>query len=99
MYIILYFFKEALSMDDMIRKRCVEIGECMVATGKTVRQLATMFKVSKSTVHKDLTDRLPLISPFLAGKVRTVLDKHREIRHILVGHATREHWKALKGKT
>ena len=59
-------------------------------TNSTVRAAAKEFKVSKSTVHKDVTERLQEISPSLAAQVKSVLDVNKAERHIRGGLATRE---------
>ena len=56
----------------------------------TVRQTAKKFGISKSTVHKDVTDRLIQINPALAGEARKILNVNKEERHIRGGLATRE---------
>lgn len=62
-------------------------------TRKTVRMIAKEFGVSKSTVHKDLTERLPELHPELANEVKEVLNHHKAIRHIRGGEATRMKYK------
>lgn len=59
-------------------------------SGATVRQTAKKFGVSKSTVHKDVTERLVKINPFLAARIRVVLDVNKAERHIRGGMATKE---------
>ncbi len=76
--------------------RAVVLGQYIIETGATVRQAAAVFKVSKSTVHKDVSERLERISPSLHKKVNKVLQKNKEERHIRGGIATRE--KYLLGK-
>ena len=76
--------------------RAVELGRYIVETGATVRQTATVFKVSKSTVHKDVTDRLKAIKPDLYKQVAKVLKKNKEERHIRGGIATREKYLMCK---
>lgn len=61
-------------MRDYIEERAEEIGQYIVESGATVRQTAKKFGVSKSTVHKDVTERLVKINPFLAARIRSVLD-------------------------
>lgn len=63
-------------------KRTIKIGKYIVETRKTVRVIAKEFGVSKSTVHKDLTERLPEINPELANEVKEILDYHKSIRHL-----------------
>ena len=62
----------------------------IIETKATVRQTAKKFGISKSTVHKDVTDRLIQINPALAGEARKILDVNKEERHIRGGLATRE---------
>jgi putative DeoR family transcriptional regulator (stage III sporulation protein D) len=76
-------------MNDVIWKRAIDVGEYIQETHATVRGTARAFGVSKSTVHKDVTDRLPRIRPQLARLVRDVLDVNKAERHIRGGEATR----------
>jgi putative DeoR family transcriptional regulator, stage III sporulation protein D len=78
---------------DYIKERTIRIGEHVVETKKTVRVIAKEFGVSKSTVHKDLTERLPEINPELAQKVKEILEYHKSIRHLRGGEATRKKYK------
>ena len=68
----------------------MEIAHYIIETKATVRQTAKKFGISKSTVHKDVTDRLIQINPSLAGETRKILDVNKEERHIRGGLATRE---------
>ena len=77
-------------MKDYIEERAVEIAHNIIETNATVRQTAKKFGISKSTVHKDVTDRLIQINPALAGEARKILDVNKEERHIRGGLATRE---------
>ncbi len=78
-------------MRDYIEERAEEIGQYIVESGATVRQTAKKFGVSKSTVHKDVTEqRLVKINPFLAARIRVVLDVNKAERHIRGGMATKE---------
>ena len=77
-------------MKDYIEERAVEIAHYITETKATVRQTAKKFGISKSTVHKDVTDRLIQINPALAGEARKILDVNKEERHIRGGLATRE---------
>lgn len=79
----------AVLMHDYILQRVMEIGTYMLETGYTVRQAAQIFGVSKSTVHKDLTERLPQINAQLAHEVRKVLEHNKAERHLRGGEATR----------
>ena len=69
-------------MREDIEKRALEIGHYIVEKSATVRQTASVFRVSKSTVHKDVTERLPAIDHTLADEVRTVLNVNKAERHI-----------------
>jgi putative DeoR family transcriptional regulator, stage III sporulation protein D len=85
--------KEAWAVHDYIKERTVRIGKHIVETKKTVRVIAKEFGVSKSTVHKDLTERLPEINPDLANEVKEILDYHKAIRHLRGGEATKLKYK------
>lgn len=73
-----------------IEERAVEIANYIIEENATVRQTAKRFGISKSTVHKDVTDRLLSINPALAQKARKVLDVNKSERHIRGGMATKE---------
>lgn len=77
-----------------IQIRVVDSAEYIVSTGATVRACARRFGVSKSTVHKDMRARLPLIDPVLARQVDRVLGINRAERHIRGGQATRRKYAA-----
>ena len=79
------------NMDDRARQLAVYIIE----TGATVRAAAKHFAISKSTVHKDLSQRLPQYNPLLYEQVRLVLDRNKLERHIRGGMATRKKYKGL----
>ncbi|SEQ98921.1 sporulation transcriptional regulator SpoIIID [Piscibacillus halophilus] len=80
-------------MHDYIKDRTIRIAEHLLESKKTVRTIAKDFGVSKSTVHKDLTERLPTINPALAKEVKEVLEYHKSIRHIRGGEATRKKYR------
>jgi len=82
--------KGGLGMQEYIRKRVLEVSNYILESSSTVRQTANVFGVSKSTVHKDVTERLPLISEKLASQVKSVLDLNKAERHIRGGEATRK---------
>lgn len=73
--------------------RAIVLGEYISKTGATVRAAAKQFSVSKSTVHKDVTEKLKNISPSLYDEVREVLERNKEERHIRGGEATRRKYK------
>lgn len=78
------------TMKDYIEERAVAIANYIIDHNATVRQTAKKFGISKSTVHKDVTDRLEHINPSLAAQARVVLDVNKSERHIRGGLATRE---------
>ena len=71
------------------KRRCEELAEYIIKTECTVREAAKKFSISKSTVHKDLTERLPKISPQLFKSVKEVLEENKRERHIRGGIATK----------
>lgn len=75
-------------MQEYIKERCRAVGAHIVETGCTVRQAAQKFGVSKSSVHKDATERLPLVDAKLAEQVKAVLAANKAERHIRGGKAT-----------
>ena len=77
-------------MRDNIEQRACDLAVYMIENGATVRAAAKAFGVSKSTVHKDVTQRLQQINPALAEQARAVLDLNKSERHIRGGMATRE---------
>ena len=77
-------------LKDYIEERALEIASYIIENQATVRQTARQFGVSKSTIHKDVTDRLSQINPQLAKEARKVLDFNKQERHIRGGLATRE---------
>lgn len=83
-------------MKEYIEERVLELAAYVIETGSTVRGAARHFKISKSTVHKDLTDRLNELNPILAEEVKHVLDNNKAERHIRGGLATRRKYLAYK---
>ncbi len=77
-------------MQNYIRKRAVKVAHHILNTSNTVRQTAEIFGISKSTVHKDVSERLPRIDAELAVQVKSILDKNKAERHIRGGEATRK---------
>ncbi len=80
-------------MQEYIRRRVLEVSAFLLNTSATVRQAARVFGVSKSTIHKDMTERLPRINQQLARKVRIVLDHNKAERHLRGGEATRRKYR------
>lgn len=77
-------------MKSYIEERAIDIANYIIEQNATVRQTAKKFGISKSTVHKDVTERLLQINPSLAKCARRVLDVNKSERHIRGGLATRE---------
>ena len=73
--------------------RSILLGEYIAETGATVRAAAKVFGVSKSTVHKDVTERLEKDDPVLYKRVKAVLEKNKSERHIRGGLATKRKYK------
>lgn len=80
-------------MENPIHKRTVDEADYMIKTGKTVREIANIFKVSKSTVHKDLHERLIDIDPIKFDIVNKILQYHVDVRHIRGGQSTKNKYK------
>lgn len=76
-----------------IEQRACDLAVYIIENQSTVRSAAARFGVSKSTVHKDLTERLPRINPALYKQVRHLLDVNKAERHIRGGLATREKYR------
>lgn len=74
---------------DYIEERTLDAANYIINKEATVRQTAKIFGVSKSTIHKDVTERLPKLNPLVAKEVKTILDKNKAERHIRGGQATK----------
>ena len=83
-------------MTDTMKDRAQRLAVYMIETGSTVRTAAQQFGISKSTVHKDLSQRLPYYDPLLYRQVRQILDKNRQERHIRGGMATQKKYRQLQ---
>lgn len=83
-------------MTDTIEQRACRLAVYMIETGATVRSAAQHFGISKSTVHKDLSQRLPQYNRGLYEQVRHVLETNKQERHIRGGMATRQKYKGNK---
>ena len=77
-------------MKDYIEERAVELARYIVDNNATVRSAAKVFNVSKSTVHKDVHERLKKINPALFKEAQAILEKNKAERHIRGGMATKE---------
>lgn len=80
-------------MSDTIEKRACELAVYMIERQTTVRAAAKHFGVSKSTVHKDLSQRLPQYNRALYDQVKVLLERNKAQRHIRGGLATRRKYK------
>ena len=76
-----------------IEKRACDVARYILENRSTVRAAAKEFGISKSTVHKDVTQRLEKVNPFLFAEVRVLLDVNKAERHIRGGLATRRKYK------
>lgn len=82
-----------------VEQRAVTLGRYIASTNATVRLAAKKYGISKSTVHKDVSDRLKNINPSLYKEVRKVLDINKEERHIRGGKATKEKYSKLSNNS
>ena len=73
-----------------IEERATQLAQYIIDSKDTVRGAARKFGISKSTVHKDITERLKKINPSLATEAKKVLDENKAERHIRGGEATRQ---------
>ena len=80
-------------MHTNIEERACDLAEYIIENKATVRAAAKQFNISKSTVHKDLTERLKTVNPALYKQVRELLDINKAERHIRGGMATRRKYK------
>lgn len=79
-----------------IEQRACRLAHYIIDSKDTVRGTAKQFGVSKSTVHKDVSERLLKINPGLAGEVREILDENKAERHIRGGMATKRKYSHMK---
>lgn len=83
-------------MKDYIAERAVELAQYIIENGATVRSAAKVFNISKSTVHKDVHERLVKINPALYREAQKILEVNKAERHIRGGMATKEKYINLK---
>ena len=76
-------------MKDYIEERVLEVAQYIIDSRATIRKTARVFGVSKSTIHKDMTERLPKINPCIAEEAKSILDLNKAERHIRGGKATK----------
>lgn len=82
-----------------IQERCICLGQYILRTGATVRVAAEHFGISKSSVHKDVHERLRGIHPGLYAEVQEILEYHHAVRHLRGGAATRRRWRMIRNQT
>jgi len=87
-----------LQLKGYIEERAVELANYIIDKKTTVRAAAKKFGISKSTVHKDVTERLKKVSPELAESVRAILEENKAERHIRGGEATRAKYQGNNSK-
>ena len=78
------------------KERCVILATYLIENHATVREVAHQFNISKSTVHKDVTQVLRRINPSLYDQVKTILDKNKDERHLRGGEATKKKYLAAQ---
>lgn len=82
-------------MKNNIKKRIISEANYMINTNKTIREIAKKYKVSKSTVHKDLKERLLVTDKNLYKKIKIIIKRHLETRHIKGGESTKKKYQKL----
>ena len=82
-------------MKAYIEERAIEVANFIIRSNATVRETAKQFGISKSTVHKDVTERLKKINPKLAAEARKVLEINKAERHLRGGLATKEKYSKI----
>ncbi|MGU8704827.1 sporulation transcriptional regulator SpoIIID [Clostridium perfringens] len=83
-------------MKDYIEERVLEVAQYIIYSRATIRKTAKVFGVSKSTIHKDMTERLPNINPDIAEEAKSILDLNKAERHIRGGKATKLKYKVVE---
>ena len=83
-------------MKDYIEERVLEVAQYIMYSRATIRKTAKVFGVSKSTIHKDMTERLPKINPDIAEEAKSILDLNKAERHIRGGKATKLKYKVVE---
>ncbi len=82
-------------MKGIVEERAVELGRYIIERKSTVRSTAQKFGVSKSTVHKDVSERLKYVNPQLYSQVKKILEINKSERHIRGGMATKRKYKSM----
>ena len=89
-------YKEVTFLKDYIEERVLEVAKYIIDSKATIRKTAKVFGVSKSTIHKDMTERLPKINPSIAEQTQNILELNKAERHIRGGKATKLKYKAIE---
>ncbi len=84
------------SNDRLLKERCELLADYIVDTGDTVRGAALRFGISKSTVHKDITEKLEKANPAMFREVQSILQKNKSERHLRGGEATKLKYQSLR---
>ncbi|MFD3158241.1 sporulation transcriptional regulator SpoIIID [Haloimpatiens sp. FM7330] len=82
-------------MKDYIEERVLEVAKYIIESKSTIRKTAKVFGVSKSTIHKDMTERLPKLNPQIAEQAKNILELNKAERHIRGGKATKMKYKVI----
>ena len=90
--------EECCSLKGNIEERAAALALYLIENRTTVRAAAKKFGISKSTVHKDVTDRLKKINPMIYAEVKEVLERNKSERHIRGGIATKEKYARIKSR-
>lgn len=91
----IYNLLKGCLMNSLILKRVLDEANYMLNTKETIREVATIFNVSKSTVHKDLHERLRDINFELFEQIDSILKYHIDVRHIRGGQSTKKKYKKV----
>jgi len=84
-------------LKDYIEDRVLEVAKYIIESEATIRKTASVFGVSKSTIHKDMSVRLPKINAQIAEEAKNILDLNKAERHIRGGKATKMKYKTIEG--
>lgn len=85
-------------MKGIVEERAAKLGEYIIESKSTVRKAAKIFGVSKSTVHKDVSERLKYVNPVLYREVKNILETNKAQRHIRGGMATKKKYLVMRTK-
>jgi len=91
-------FREGYVLKGLPEERAIHLAQYIIENNATVRQTAKKFNISKSTVHKDVSERLKTINESLYNNVKAVLEQNKSERHIRGGMATKSKYERLRAK-